>query len=76
MALATAAGGEDDLANDRLSCLRTVGSGFSSLIYKLDPNTGFRDLRERCKSLWRAFENDKNLPLLLVGLILLKAALH
>ena len=70
VALATAAGGEDDLANDRLSCLRTVGSGFSSLIYKLDPTTGFRDLRERCKSVWTAFENDKHLPNKLVSLIL------
>ena len=68
VALATAAGGEGDLANDRLSNLRTVGSGFSSLIYKLDPNTGFKDFCERCQSVWTAFEHDKNLPLMLVGL--------
>ena len=67
VALATAAGGEGDMANDRLSNLRTVGSGFSSLIYGLDPNTGFSDLCKRCRSVWEAFESDKTLPHMLVG---------
>ena len=68
VALATAAGGEGDLANDRLSNLSTVGSGFSSLIYKLHPNTGFRDLHKICKSV---FEN-RSLPHILVRSLLLK----
>ena len=67
MALATAAGGEDDLANDRLSSLRTVGSGFASLIYKLKENTGFQELAQRCSSVWEAYQNDRNLPKMLVG---------
>ena len=69
VALATAVGGEDDLANDKLSSLRTVGSGFSSLIYKLDPKTGFRDLCKRCSSVWKAYDDDRNLPKMLVGAI-------
>ena len=66
VALATAAGGEDDFANDRLSHLRTVGSGFSSLIYNLNPLMGFRELSGRCTFVWMAYENDRNLPKLLV----------
>ena len=66
VALATAAGGEDDFANDRLSSLRTVGSGFSSLIYNLTPEIGFRELSARCSFVWTAYGNDKNLPKMLV----------
>ena len=66
VALATAAGGEDDFANDRLSSLRTVGTGFSSLIYKLKKDTGFKELRQRCTSVWTAHNNDKKLPKMLV----------
>ena len=66
VALATAAGGEDDFANDRLSSLRTVGSGFSSLIYKLEEDTGFHELSERCLAVWTAYKNDRNLPTMLV----------
>ena len=61
VALATAAGGEDDLGNDKLSNLRTVGSGFGSLIYGLSEDTGFQELCIHCRSVWVAFENDKNL---------------
>jgi hypothetical protein len=67
VALATAAGGEDDYANDRLSNLRTVGSGFASLIYKLPEDTGFEELARRCSSVWAAYRNDRNLPKMLVG---------
>ena len=68
VALATAAGGEDDLASDKLSALRTVGSGFSSLIYKLRPDIGFQELRDRLSSVWAAYRNDKRLPKMLVCL--------
>ena len=39
IALATAVGGEDDLTKDKLSNLRTVGSGFRALIYELPYTT-------------------------------------
>lgn len=39
IALATAAGGEGDLTKDKLSNLRTVGSGFGALIYGLARKT-------------------------------------
>ena len=58
VALATAAGGEDDYANDRLSNLRTVGSGFGSLIYNVDEDIGFDELSQRCTSVWTALGNN------------------
>ena len=66
VALATAAGGEDDLTHDKLSDLRTVGSGFGALIYKLPKNAGYEDLTKRCKSLWQALQNNPSLPRKLV----------
>jgi len=53
---------EDDLAHDKLSDLRTVGSGFGALIYKLPDDAGYADLSERCTSLWDALQNNKDLP--------------
>ena len=67
MALATAAGGEDDLAHDRLSDLSTVGSGFGFLIYKLREDTGFVELSQRCVSLWAVLKDNPNLPTMLVS---------
>ena len=66
VALATAAGGEGDYIHDRLSHLRTVGSGFASLIYEVKKTDDYRMLKERCKSLWEALEKNHNLPDLLV----------
>ena len=66
VALATAAGGEDDLSHDKLSDLRTVGSGFGVLIYKLPDDAGYADLAQRCSSLWEALQNNQDLPKKLV----------
>uniref|UniRef100_A0A1X7TWB5 RZ-type domain-containing protein n=1 Tax=Amphimedon queenslandica TaxID=400682 RepID=A0A1X7TWB5_AMPQE len=62
IALATAAGGEDDLTRDKLSNLRTVGSGFAKLIYRLPLTTGCMELVGRCKSLWDSLSHDPSLP--------------
>ena len=62
VALATAAGGEDDFAHDKLSDLRTVGSGFGALIYKLPDDAGYAVLAQRCRSLWEALRNNPDLP--------------
>ena len=66
VALATAAGGEGDLSHDRLSHLRTVGSGFASLIYNFPEDADYFKLKEACKSVWDALEKNENLPKLLV----------
>jgi len=62
VALATAAGGEDDLAHDKLSDLRTIGSGFGALIYKLPDDAGYVELAQRCRSLWEALRDNPDLP--------------
>ena len=62
VALATTAGGEDDLAHDKLSDLRTIGSGFGALIYKLPDDAGYAVLAQRCTSLWEALKNNQDLP--------------
>ena len=66
VAMATAAGGEHDFAHDKLSDLRTVGSGFGALIYKLPDDAGYADLSQRCRSLWDALQNNQDLPKKLV----------
>ena len=66
MALATAAGGEGDLSHDKLSHLRTVGSGFASLIYNFPEDAGFFELKNACTSVWDALDKNENLPKLLV----------
>ena len=66
VALATAAGGEDDLAHDKLSNLRTVGSTFGPLIYKLPTSAGYAVLAKRWESLWQTLQNSQDLPKKLV----------
>ena len=66
VALATAAGGEGDLSHDKLSHLRTVGSGFASLIYNFPENADFFKLKDACKSVWDALDKNENLPKLIV----------
>ena len=66
MALATAAGGEGDLSHDKLSCLRTIGSGFAALIYNFPKEAGFLEMKRACKSVWEALDKNENLPIILV----------
>lgn len=67
VALTTAAGGENDLAHDRLSNLRIVGSGYSPLIYSLPQNASFTDFKRACVSVWNSLDNNPRLPELLVS---------
>ena len=62
IALATAAGGEDDYTRDRLSNLRAVGSGYSTLIYNLPLSTSYKQLEKKCESLWEALRHYPDLP--------------
>ena len=66
VSLATSAGGEDDLSKDRLSNLRTVGSGFSSLVYGMKEDTDFDTLSYKCLPVWTACKKNKSLPKMLV----------
>ena len=71
IALATASAGEDDYTRDRLSNLRTVGSGFAKLIYSLPKSTGCIELVRCCTSLWDTLKRDAALPTKLVSIILI-----
>ena len=64
--LATVAGGEGDHARDKLSNLRTVGSGFGALIYKLPPDAGYETLVDRCRLLWKTLQSTPKLPDMMV----------
>ena len=66
ISLATAAGGEDAYTRDRLSNLRTVGSGFGALIYRLPSDAGYETLVDRCKSLWDTLRSVPTLPHMMV----------
>ena len=67
IALATAAGGEDDLTRDKLSNLRTIGSGFGPLIYELPKTAGYHVLQEHCQSLWDTLKHAPQLPKIMVS---------
>ena len=72
IALATAAGGEGDMTTDLLSYLRTVGSGFGPLIYRLPQNASYQTLQELCKTLWVTLKTAPSLPGMMVIIIICK----
>ncbi|XP_029913013.1 E3 ubiquitin-protein ligase rnf213-alpha-like [Myripristis murdjan] len=60
--LASISAGENDLDVDRVACFHDAVLGYSSVLYELKPDSGFQAFREVLKKLWRALENDCNLP--------------
>ena len=67
IALSTATGGEDALTQDKLSNLRTVGSGYGPLLYSLHNTAGFQELSSCCTYVWKALETKPDLPNILVS---------
>ena len=65
MALHTAAG-EGDIANDNLSRLKIVGSGFSPLIYDLQQDPSFSNFKGCCMKVWDELRHTSDLPAKLV----------
>ena len=63
----TTLAGEGDLANDKLSTLSIVGTGYRSLIYELKLDASFETLSKSCTTIWKALEANPNLPTLLVS---------
>ena len=68
VALHTSAG-EGDFANDKLSNLKIIGSGFGPLIYRLKIDPSFETFKISCMSVWESLKSTPNLPRLLVSLI-------
>ena len=64
--VATSTTGEGDYHLERLSLLHSMATGYSSLIFDMKPNMGFAELINKCNSLWKALEENPELPQYLV----------
>ncbi|XP_040012185.1 E3 ubiquitin-protein ligase rnf213-alpha isoform X2 [Xiphias gladius] len=60
--LASISAGENDMDVDRVACFHDAVLGYSSMLYELKPDSGFPTFKEVLVKLWRALENDSNLP--------------
>ncbi|XDV14216.1 hypothetical protein PO909_002393 [Leuciscus waleckii] len=60
--LASISAGENDLDVDRVACFHDAVLGYSSMLYDLKPETDFRLFKDMLKKLWKALDNDPNLP--------------
>uniref|UniRef100_A0A8K9Y6Y4 RING-type E3 ubiquitin transferase n=1 Tax=Oncorhynchus mykiss TaxID=8022 RepID=A0A8K9Y6Y4_ONCMY len=60
--LASISAGENDLDVDRVACFHDAVLGYSPMLYELKPDSGFQAFKEVLKKLWRALDNDNNLP--------------
>ena len=58
--------GEGDFNLERLSVLHSVATGYSSLIFGMKSNMGFDEFYKKCNSLWKALEENPELPKYLV----------
>ncbi|KAJ8398812.1 hypothetical protein AAFF_G00420090 [Aldrovandia affinis] len=60
--LASISAGENDLDVDRVACFHDAVLGYSSMLYELKPNSGFTVFKDMLRKLWKALDNDQNLP--------------
>lgn len=79
--LASISAGENDMDVDRVACFHDAVLGYSSMLYELKPDSSFHVFQEVVKKLWKALENDVNLPKKLVrrhqqGIITLESCLR
>ena len=65
VALHTSAG-EGDESSDKLSDLKTVGSGFGPLIYGLLKDPSYDSFQQGCRAVWDVMKTTPHLPKLLV----------
>lgn len=65
--LASISAGENDMDVDRVACFHDTVHGYSSLLYELRQESGFKDFMYCLEKLWRALESDENLPKKLVS---------
>ena len=67
--LASISAGENDIDVDRVACFHDAVQGYTPLLYNLDTSAGFDEFMQHLKDLWKALDNDHNLPMKLVSLI-------
>uniref|UniRef100_A0A663EII0 RING-type E3 ubiquitin transferase n=1 Tax=Aquila chrysaetos chrysaetos TaxID=223781 RepID=A0A663EII0_AQUCH len=60
--LASISAGENDMDVDRVACFHDTVHGYSSLLYELKQESGFKDFMHCLGKLWRALDSDENLP--------------
>ncbi|XP_016115585.1 E3 ubiquitin-protein ligase rnf213-alpha-like, partial [Sinocyclocheilus grahami] len=60
--LASISAGENDMEVDRVACFHDAVLGYSSMLYDLKPDADFKLFKETLKNLWKALDNDRNLP--------------
>ncbi|XP_054615147.1 E3 ubiquitin-protein ligase rnf213-alpha isoform X2 [Dunckerocampus dactyliophorus] len=60
--LASISAGENDMEVDRVACFHDAVLGYASALYELQADSGFQAFRDVLKKLWRALDNDHNLP--------------
>uniref|UniRef100_A0A4X1UID3 E3 ubiquitin-protein ligase RNF213 n=1 Tax=Sus scrofa TaxID=9823 RepID=A0A4X1UID3_PIG len=60
--LASISAGENDIDVDRVAYFHDAVQGYAPLLYDLDTNAGFDEFMQRLKELWKALDNDQNLP--------------
>uniref|UniRef100_A0A3P8VZZ7 RING-type E3 ubiquitin transferase n=1 Tax=Cynoglossus semilaevis TaxID=244447 RepID=A0A3P8VZZ7_CYNSE len=60
--LASISAGENDMDVARVACFHDAVLGYSSMLYELKSDSGFTIFKEVVQKLWKALENDSNLP--------------
>lgn len=64
--LASISAGENDMDVDRVACFHDAVLGYSSMLYDLKQDSDFAKFNESLKKLWKALDNDQNIPKKLV----------
>ncbi|XP_072245329.1 E3 ubiquitin-protein ligase rnf213-alpha-like [Leuresthes tenuis] len=60
--LASISAGENDMDVDRVACFHDAVQGYSSMLYGLKQDSDFQRFKDSLPTLWRALENDRELP--------------
>ncbi|KAL3881511.1 hypothetical protein ACJMK2_027943, partial [Sinanodonta woodiana] len=60
--LAMISAGEGDMEIDKVNCLHAATTGYASLIFDLDEDSGYEKLLEKCQILWKELKADPDLP--------------
>ncbi|XP_059197009.1 E3 ubiquitin-protein ligase rnf213-alpha-like [Centropristis striata] len=60
--LASISAGENDLDVGRVACFHDAVLGYSSMLYGLKHDSDFETFRKSLSKLWKALENDRNIP--------------
>ncbi|XP_010616884.1 E3 ubiquitin-protein ligase RNF213 isoform X1 [Fukomys damarensis] len=60
--LASISAGENDIDVDRVACFHDAVQGYACLLYDLDRAAGFKVFMNHLTELWKALDNDPNLP--------------